>query len=541
MHYDVAVVGGGFAGVEAAAAAARMGATTLLITPDLGTLAHYPNSARVGGTAPRSILVREIDALGGLMGRAADQSALHHRPTTKPQSLSDPVLRVVVAPCAFSAAVRALLADLPPLTRNLGVVSGLSLPSAGDEPFLLHLADGQTLEATCVVLTVGTMLAATAHRGASRWGYGPGRRAIGTTLAATLAAQGFTVSRHKTSCGPTLDAGTIDLAALRRIDSAAAPLAFGLGPVALSPGLACWEAVLTDEGLRHIHTARPQTPRFTARGPAFCPSIEHRIDTPNPGPIRIALEPQSPDGRLLGVQGFDTSLPLAVQQAVLATLPGCARVRLRRSGHAVTYAVLPGAVDTALAVRGHERLFLAGQITGTSGYEEAAAQGLWAGLHAAARATGVHLPALPASAVGALVSQVAQFSPSQPPTRLRPADLLPTMRGATAHMRLMGWAITMGLRPARDAAQLAAHRRDVATAAHLLDTLLTPSAATNAALAQAGIAPLRRPTTVRSLLRRPDLNFTMVAHALQLPSCSIAALRSAWADAPAARSCATSA
>ncbi|MEA2666367.1 MAG: tRNA uridine 5-carboxymethylaminomethyl modification enzyme [Candidatus Eremiobacteraeota bacterium] len=390
----VIVVGGGHAGVEAALAAARLGAPTLLVTGDparIGTLACNPS---IGGSA-KGQLVREIDALGGAMARITDRVSLHARVLNESKGPSVRALRALADKPGYVRTVGAVLAAQPNLTVVAGMAEDLVVRAGAVRGVVL--ADGRTLRAPSVVLATGTFLGGKTFRGDEVRAEGRFGEAPALGLSGALARLGFPLGRLKTGTPPRVDKTSLDLAAMAEQRPSAAPLTFSYAsPRAFAgPQLPCWIVDTNDETHRLVRENLHRSPLYgldliRGIGPRYCPSIEDKVVKFAHNPThQIFVEPEGWDEPSYYVGGFSTSLPADVQLAMLRTLPGFAAVRMLRAGYAVEYDfVQPTELDPSLETRRVAGLFHCGQLNGTSGYEEAAAQGLIAGINAARRAHG---------------------------------------------------------------------------------------------------------------------------------------------------------
>ena len=402
-HFDVIVIGAGHAGTEAAVAAARTGASVGLVTSSLETIGQMSCNPAIGGVA-KGTVVREVDALGGIMGRATDLASLQFRMLNRSKG---PAVWAPRAQCdrgMYRRAVRSLIEEHSRVQTIQGTVARLIMSADGSVVEGIETLERRAFTSRCVVITTGTFLRGRIHIGTdTNMAGGRAGESSTTHLAEQLERAGLSVARFKTGTPPRIDGRSVDYSKLQRQDSEIEQFDYSWSHFWTTPRrtdehtrhpvqMPCWITHLDAPGKKiieeNIGLSAMYGGAITARGPRYCPSVEDKVVRfPDAERHQLFLEPEGHDTSELYVNGLSTSLPAPVQLEIMRSIPGLENVRMNRAGYAIEYDYYPPTqLDSTLQVKAVSGLFFAGQINGTTGYEEAAGQGVLAGINAGRKA-----------------------------------------------------------------------------------------------------------------------------------------------------------
>ena len=526
--YDIIVIGAGHAGVEAALAAARLGQRTLIVTLSLDNIAMMPCNPSVGGPG-KSHLVREIDALGGEMGIAADRASIQRRLLNTGKGPAVHSLRMQADKFLYQRIMKETVENTENLdVRQLLVTELLTEETAGEKRVTGILCEtGERLTARAVIIATGTYLRGRIILGETIYDSGPNGQRTAMALSDSLRALGLTLMRFKTGTPARVDRRTIDFGktAIQEGDPAAPAFSFltDVMPDEQTPCYLTYTNEATHEVIRaNLHRAPMANGVIEGIGPRYCPSVETKIARfPDKDRHQLFLEPEGLHTNEIYVQGMSTSLPTDVQEAFLTTIAGLEHARIMRPGYAIEYDCLdPLQLTPSLAVKRVAGLYSAGQANGTSGYEEAAAQGLIAGINAVRKITGAEPLILRRSDgyIGVLIDDLVTKGTDEPYRMMTSrAEYRLILRQDNADLRLTPIGRAIGLVSDARWARFTAKRDAIEETLRLLEhTKLSPSAETEARLAAAGFAPLRVPMTLLALLSREG-SYDALAPLFDLP------------------------
>jgi tRNA uridine 5-carboxymethylaminomethyl modification enzyme len=513
QEFEVIVIGGGHAGAEACAMAARRGARTLLLTQNLETIGQMSCNPAIGGIA-KGTVVREVDALGGIMGRATDQARIQFRMLNRSKG---PAVWSPRAQCdrgLYRRAVRSLLERLPLLRFTQGTVARFLL--TGDRVVGVETSDGRRYGGRAIVLTAGTFLRGEIRVGlTTRIPAGRAGEAPAAEISQAIGNLGVTIERFKTGTPPRVDGRTVELERLQRQEGDREPYWFSFYERAEPPRqLPCYITHTTERlreiVTRHLGDSAMYGGAISGRGPRYCPSIEDKIVRfPHALRHQVFLEPEGLETSEMYVNGLSTSLPPEVQLAYLHSVPGLEEVEMTRPGYAIEYDYFPPTqLLQTLQVRGIGGLYFAGQVNGTTGYEEAAGQGIVAGLNAAAAALDKEPMVFrrDQAFLGVLVDDLVSRGVDEPYRLFTSrAEYRLLLRQDNALRRLFPTAHQLQLLSAEEKAvaedQLRAEEQ-VMDLAHR--TAISPELA-NPILADTDLAEITEPVRIAELARRPGV------------------------------------
>jgi tRNA uridine 5-carboxymethylaminomethyl modification enzyme len=525
-EFDVVVIGAGHAGTEAAVAAARLGSRVGLITSALETIGQMSCNPAIGGIA-KGTVVREVDALGGIMGRATDLATLQFRMLNRSKG---PAVWAPRAQCdrgLYRRAVRSLLEEHEELRTVQGTVARLLLAENGERVVGVETLEGRRFGAQTVVITTGTFLRGRIHIGTdTRLSGGRAGENATTHLAEQLEQAGLAVARFKTGTPPRIDGRSVDFSQLDRQESEIEQFDYSWshfwgskrrsGSDTRHPAqMPCWITYLESEGKQIIKENIARSAMYggaiSSRGPRYCPSVEDKIvKFPDAERHQIFLEPEGHDTSELYVNGLSTSLPAPVQLEILRSIPGLSNVAMNRAGYAIEYDYYPPTqLDSSLQVKAIRGLYFAGQINGTTGYEEAAGQGLVAGLNAAL-STQDRKPLVlgrESSYVGVLVDDLVTRGVDEPYRLFTSrSEFRLTVRQDNALRRLGSLGLGLDLYSAAEQETISTRLSHEDSALRLAETTSIQPDQAAPILAAAGSSGLSQPVKIAEVARRQEVS-----------------------------------
>ena len=527
-RFDVIVIGAGHAGCEAALAAARMGCSALLVTLNLDNIAMMPCNPSVGGPA-KGHLVREIDALGGEMGLAADRASIQMRMLNTAKGPAVHALRAQADKLEYQKAMRQALAAEPLLAVRQLLVEELLFE--GKTVTGMITETGERIDCGALVLATGTYLRGRVIIGDAMYAGGPNGQRAAVNLSASLTQAGIRLRRFKTGTPARIDRNSVDFSRMTIQPGDAQTHNFSfMSEIRERSQQPCWLTYTTAETHRlireNLHRAPLYSGQIEGTGPRYCPSIEVKIvNFPDKETHQVFIEPEGNSTQEMYVQGMSTSLPTDVQVAMLRSIPGLEQARIMRYGYAIEYDCIdPTQLDLSLSFKGYPGLFAAGQVNGSSGYEEAAAQGLVAGLNAARRVK--NLPPVVISRaegyIGVLIDDLVTKGTNEPYRIMTSrAEYRLLLRHDNADLRLTQKGYEAGLASSLRWQRTEEKRRCIEEALSLLkQATIGPNESLQTLLRELGSAELRTGISAHDLLKRPNITYSAIREELGLPDLS---------------------
>ncbi|WP_203248272.1 MULTISPECIES: tRNA uridine-5-carboxymethylaminomethyl(34) synthesis enzyme MnmG [Sporosarcina] len=516
--FDVIVIGAGHAGVEAALSAAKMGASTLVLTMNLDMIAFMPCNPSLGGPA-KGIVVREIDALGGAMGKVIDKTHIQMRMLNTGKGPAVRALRAQADKVLYQQEMKRLLEEQDNLTLHQGVVEELIVEDNEVKGLITQV--GAVYRAKTVIVTTGTFLRGEIIIGDLKYSSGPNNQMPSIGLADNIRELGFDMVRFKTGTPPRVNSRTIDYSKTEIQPGDDVPRAFSFETTEfIMDQLPCWLTYTSPRTHEIINENLHLSPMYSGvikgKGPRYCPSIEDKIVRfADKSRHQIFLEPEGRNTKEVYVQGLSTSLPEHVQRQLIESVPGLEKAEMMRAGYAIEYdAIVPTQLWPTLETKKIRNLYTAGQLNGTSGYEEAAAQGIMAGINAASRALGKAECVLGRADayIGVLIDDLVTKGTSEPYRLLTSrAEYRLLLRHDNADLRLteIGYGLGM-ISEERYAAYLAKKQHIEEEITRLRKVSIKPDEHVQEIIRETGGTELREPMKAADLLKRPEINYNQI-------------------------------
>ncbi|KXH80583.1 tRNA uridine-5-carboxymethylaminomethyl(34) synthesis enzyme MnmG [Sporosarcina sp. HYO08] len=522
--FDVIVIGAGHAGSEAALAAAKMGASTLVLTMNLDMIAFMPCNPSLGGPA-KGIIVREIDALGGAMGKVIDKTHIQMRMLNTGKGPAVRALRAQADKVLYQSEMKRLLEEQENLTLHQGVVEEMIIED--DEVKGVITQVGAIYRAKTVIITTGTFLRGEIIIGDLKYSSGPNNQMPAIGLADHIRELGFDMVRFKTGTPPRVNSKTIDYSQMEIQPGDDVPRAFSFETTEfIMDQLPCWLTYTTPTTHQIINDNLHMSPMYSGmikgKGPSYCPSIEDKIVRfADKARHQVFLEPEGRNTKEMYIQGLSTSLPEHIQRKLIESVPGLEKAEMMRAGYAIEYdSIMPTQLWPTLETKKIRNLYTAGQLNGTSGYEEAAAQGIMAGINAASRVLGQPERVLGRSDayIGVLIDDLVTKGTAEPYRMLTSrAEYRLLLRHDNADLRLTEIGHDIGLISRERYEAFLVKKQQIEEEIERLRNLsIKPEPFVQEIIAESNGASLREPLKAADLLKRPEMKYSQIERIVPL-------------------------